>query len=164
MKKINKQHQVFIICLCTLMLAWVSLPVRASGQKSKGGPLAAPKVEGLPVFIKLLTFARHNIAEGDYESAIENLNDAKKIHPNDPIMHELYGLAYDGDRDATNALKHFLIAGETYFKEGNMDKSWKMIGWLKTINSKNKGVLILEKKIRKKQLKLNQKRLEVKKK
>jgi tetratricopeptide (TPR) repeat protein len=133
----------------------------AAGQSSigaKGGPLPGPNVEGLPEFLKLLVFARQNIAEGDFESALENLQDAKKIHPDDPIMHELFGLAYDGDRNQAAALKSFLKAGKLYFKEGNMDRSWKMLGWMRTINKKDKAVVSFEKQVRKKQLAINQKR------
>lgn len=128
-----------------------------SNKTSKGGPLPAPNVEGLPQFLKLLVFARQNLAEGDFETALEHLKKAEKIHPKDPGLHHLMGLAYDGDRRTDKAFPHFLKAGELYFESGNMDKAWKMLGWLRTIDAKSKKLAMLEQKIRKKQEQLNKK-------
>ena len=134
-------------------------PVSAQSNKSeKSGPLPAPKVKGLPEFLKLLVFSSRNIAEGDFGAAIEVLKKAEKIHPDDPMLLEYFGLAYDGDRDQKTAFKYFLRAGNEYFKMSNIEKSWKMIGWLNTIDSKSDKLKEFEKKVRKKQLELNNKR------
>jgi hypothetical protein len=149
---------ILVMVLLPLSSAWGAPAGQDSKKTSKGGPLPSPNVDGLPEFLKLLVFARQNIAEGDFETALEHLRKAQKIHPHDPVMHELTALAYDGDRNGAKAFGHFLSAGELYFKHKNMDKAWKMLGWLKTIDAKSKKVAAFEEKIRKKQAELNKKK------
>jgi len=144
------------VSVLIMLLPFLSFALSGPQDKTTGGPLPAANVDGLPQFIKLLTYAKSNIAEGDFEAAIENLKDAQKIHPDDPIMHEMFGLAYDGHRNGKKALTHFLNAGRTFFKEGNIDKAWKMIGWIKTIDAENTELIAFEKEVRKQQGLLNQ--------
>ena len=129
-----------------------------STSSKKSGPQPVANVKGLPEFLKLLVFSSKNIAEGDFDAAIKVLKKAEKIHPNDPMLLEYFGLAYDGYRDQKTAFKYFLRAGHEYYKIDKIDKSWKMIGWLKTINSESIKVVELEKIVRKRQLELNKKR------
>ncbi len=128
------------------------------GQRRIDDKKAVPpqtNVEGLPEFLKLLVFSSKNIAEGDFEEAIVILKKAEKIHPNDPMLLEYFGLAYDGDRDQKTAFKYFLRAGHEFFKSGNIRKALRMVGWLNTIDSKSKRVIDFEKKVRAKQLELS---------
>ena len=155
MKFINKNNFLPVIILVILII----IPYQAqSNSKKKGGPLPAANVEKLPRFLKLLAYSSKNIAEGDFETAVEILKEAEKIHPDDPMLLEYFGLAYDGYRDPEKAFYYFLRAGNEYYKMNNIEKSWKMIGWLNTFNSKSKAISQLEKKVRKKQLELNKKR------
>ncbi len=157
MKLINKKH-ILLPLIFILIIPFLSNTYTQSNSKDKGGPLPVVNVDGLPEFLKLLAFSSRNIAEGDFEEAILILKKAEKFHPNDPMLLEYFGLAYDGDRNKKQSFSHFLRAGYEYFKINNIRKSWKMIGWLKTINNKSRKVIDFENKVRKRQLILNQKR------
>ncbi|MCP5046414.1 MAG: hypothetical protein GY940_04530 [bacterium] len=151
---IRKSNRVLGFSILIIMLLAVSVfdVFGSQSQRKKGGgPMPAPSVEGLPEFLKLLVFARQNISEGDFGSALENLEQAKKIHPKDPFMFELFGLAYDGDRNAPEAQKYFLKAGKLFLKIGEIDKALTAVRWLNTINAKAPEVIALEKEARKRQ-------------
>jgi tetratricopeptide (TPR) repeat protein len=111
----------------------------------------------------LLVFAQRNIEEGDFESAIENLNEAKKLRTNDPRLYELLGIAYDSERDSEKAFDYYRRSGELYFKSGNIDRAWTMLGWMRTaaVNQEDRDqIALFEKKLRERQLILNKERFE----
>lgn len=146
-----------IISIFILIILFISINTfsqRRFDNDKKGLPNTT-SVEGLPKFLQLLVYSSRNIAEGDYEAAIKFLKKAEKIHPNDPMLLEYFGLAYDGDRDQKNAFNYFLRAGYSFFKMNNLKKALQMVGWLNTIDSKSKKVIHFEKKVRAKQLELN---------
>ena len=151
-------NKSILIILFFVLIGFFTLN-SAYGQRriddKKIGVPNSTSVEGLPEFLQLLVFASRNIAEGDYGASIEFLKKAEKIHPNDPMLLEYFGLAYDGDRDQKNAFKYFLRAGYGFFKMNNIKKSLRMVGWLNTIDSKSKKVIEFEKKVRAKQLELS---------
>jgi len=145
---------VSILILIILTISVNTLAQRRFDDDKKGLPNTT-SVEGLPKFLQLLVYSSRNIAEGDYGAAIEFLKKAEKIHPDDPMLLEYFGLAYDGDRDQKNASKYFLRAGYGFFKMNNIKKALRMVGWLNTIDSKSKKVIDFEKKVRAKQLELS---------
>ncbi len=145
---------VSILILIILTISVNTLAQRRFDDDKKGLPNTT-SVEGLPKFLQLLVYSSRNIAEGDYGAAIEFLKKAEKIHPDDPMLLEYFGLAYDGDRDQKNAFKYFLRAGYGFFKMNNIKKALRMVGWLNTIDSKSKKVIDFEKKVRAKQLELS---------
>lgn len=74
--------------------------------------------------------ALRNIEVGDFTSAIEDIEAALKINDDDPALYEVLALAYDGDRQNALAYGHFLQAGQMYMAAGDIDKAWRVQGWL----------------------------------
>lgn len=98
----------------------------------KSGPLPAPDVTGLGELQKMLVFAQRNINEGDFESALENLNEAERLSAGDARVHEMLGITYDSLRDSERAFGYYKSSGELYFRSGNLHKAWRLLGWMRT--------------------------------
>ncbi len=121
--------------------------------------MPGPGVEGLDEYQKQIVFAIKNIEAGDYDTAIENLKSAEKLRKDAPVLYEMFAIVYDADRQSDKAFGYFKKAGEMYFESGNMDKAWKMLGWMRTIDMHSKNVKNFEKKLREKQEVINKERL-----
>ncbi len=140
------------------LTAYAQMGSGSFSSPSKGSMPPQSNIEGLNEFHKELVFAQMNIAAGDFESALENLKNAQKIRKEDPLLYEMFGIAYDTDRQPEKAFEYYKKAGKTYFESGNMDKAWVILGWMRTINMKSKEVIELEKKLRKRQEVINRER------
>ncbi len=129
-----------------------------SSTTKKSGPLPSPNVEGLDEFQKMLVFASRNIEEGFYAGAIDDLKNAEMLRQDDPLLYEMFGIVYDADRQSNKAYGYFKRAGEMYLKADNMDKSWAMLGWMRTIQYNSKEVIDFEKKLKERQEVINSRR------
>ncbi|MCE5313338.1 MAG: hypothetical protein LLF86_09335 [Nitrospiraceae bacterium] len=128
----------------------------ASGSALKGGPLPAPNMDGLDDYQKQLAFASRNIEEGDWAMAEQNLDDAEKLRNDDPRLYEMKGIVYSADRESLKAYASFKKAADMYLLSDNIDKSWRMLGWLRTLNMETQAVDKFERSIRERQLAINQ--------
>lgn len=81
---------------------------------------------------------------GDFESAIADIEAALKINDEDPALYEVLALAYDGDRQNDRAYGHFLQAGRMYIDAGDIDKAWRVQGWLSAYSGSQQDPLAIE--------------------
>ncbi|MEE8329438.1 MAG: hypothetical protein V3R54_05870 [Thermodesulfovibrionia bacterium] len=148
------KNKKLIIAFTIFLIVFLQVTTYAqivSSPAKRSGPLPAPSVEGLDEYQKQIVFAIKNIEAGDYDTAMENLKSAEKLRKNAPMLYEMFGIVYDADRQSDKAFGYFIKAGEMYFKSGNMDKAWKMLGWMRTIDMHSSKVKNFEKKLRERQ-------------
>lgn len=115
---------------------------------SKTGPLPTPDMSGLDEYSRQIAFASRNIEEGDWSMAMHNLHNAAKHRTDDPLLYEMYGIVYDSDREPNKAFENFKKAADMYYSSGNIDKAWRMLGWMRTFNIAEKDVEHFEQKLR----------------
>ncbi|MCE5194451.1 MAG: hypothetical protein LLF28_03195 [Nitrospiraceae bacterium] len=133
----------------------VGSSINNTSTNSKSVPSPMPSLEGLDDYHKQLAYASKNIEEGDWGMAIENLKAAEKLIKDDPRLYEMFGVVYDADRDSKKAFENYMKAGNMYFEAGDIDKSWKVLGRLRTFSINQKEADQFEKKISKKQEVIN---------
>lgn len=132
-----------------------TMPVNQLASGAKNGPIPMPDLSGLDEYTKQLVYASRNIEEGDWTMATHNLLNAEKLKADDPHLYEMFGIVYDSDREPQKAFDNFRKAADMYFNAGNIDKAWKMLGWMRTFNIAAKDVDLFENRLRERQVVIN---------
>lgn len=129
---------------CIALLLMLSVSACSPATQSAKLPSVSSGLEGFELH---MSYADRYVQEGDYESALAELQSAKTFNDEHPALYEMLGIVYDAQRDNENAFDNFLRAGRMYRDAGDSDRGMRVIGWLKTIKS-TPDVQQLEQEIR----------------
>lgn len=128
-----KSTLIIAVLVLTGCVIRIERPASPSVEARKqGAPRLMLNSEGLDDYGRYKLFASRQIEEGDYVSALEDLEKARSIRQDDPALYELLALAYDGDRQSGPAYENFLRAGEMYLRAGGRESAWRMLSWLRS--------------------------------
>ena len=145
------------LLLAALMSSGCVIRIERPAPERVAQPGLMPDTSGLDDYQRHRLFASRQIEEGDFGSALEELQSARDLRDDDPGLFEMLGIAYDGDRQPGLAYENFLRAGEMYLGEGDLEKAWRMLGWLGTFDQSKGDARAegLEKELRDRQEALN---------
>jgi len=160
------QAKIFVFILlfiCGMLMHGISeaaqtgatMPVNQLASGAKNGPIPMPDLSGLDEYTRQLVYASRNIEEGDWTMAMNNLQNAAKLRTDDPHLYEMFGIVHDSDREPLKAFENFRKAADMYFNAGNIDKAWKMLGWMRTFDIATKDVDLFENRLRERQVVIN---------
>lgn len=116
-------------------------------------PRPMPEVEKLDEYYKHLVFAERYLEEGDYPEALKEIKIANKYRKDeDPVFYELKGKIYDGIGDREKAFGYLKRAAWIFYKKGNLNKAWELLGWMRTLKPDSPEIQKLEEKLREEEI------------
>jgi hypothetical protein len=128
---LNRFIVIPIILLCSLSVG-MSRDTAVDRSDSRP-PMPTLSLKGMSEYQQHVSVAGRYIEEGDFDSALESLHLAKLKFDKDPLLYEMFGIAYDANRESEIAFKYYVEAFTRYLELGNRDKSFDMLGWMHTI-------------------------------